>query len=60
MADRLNLRVVAEGVETQAQAELLFSHDCHALQGFLLARPMPIDTWLETVRGRARNDGPAK
>ncbi|CAM5219869.1 Diguanylate cyclase (GGDEF)-like protein/PAS domain S-box-containing protein OS=Castellaniella defragrans OX=75697 GN=HNR28_000027 PE=4 SV=1 [Castellaniella defragrans] len=52
MADRLNLRVVAEGVETQEQSEFLFSHNCHALQGYLFARPMPIETWLETVRSR--------
>jgi diguanylate cyclase (GGDEF)-like protein/PAS domain S-box-containing protein len=52
MADRLNLRVVAEGVETQEQSAFLFDHNCHALQGFLLARPMPIETWLDTVKAR--------
>ncbi|WP_322996117.1 EAL domain-containing protein [Castellaniella sp.] len=52
MADQLNLRVVAEGVETDDQARVLFQHDCHALQGFLLARPMPIDTWIQRVRKR--------
>ncbi|MGB6242290.1 MAG: EAL domain-containing protein [Castellaniella sp.] len=52
MADQLNLRVVAEGVETEDQSRFLFQHDCHALQGFLLARPMPIDSWLQIVRER--------
>jgi EAL domain-containing protein (putative c-di-GMP-specific phosphodiesterase class I) len=52
MADRLNLRVVAEGVETEEQSAFLFEHQCHALQGFLLARPMPIETWLDTVQAR--------
>jgi diguanylate cyclase (GGDEF)-like protein/PAS domain S-box-containing protein len=52
MADRLDLRVVAEGVETEEQSAFLFEHQCHALQGFLLARPMPIETWLDTVRAR--------
>ncbi len=52
MADRLNLRVVAEGVETEEQSAFLFEHHCHALQGFLLAHPMPIETWLDTVQAR--------
>lgn len=52
MAAQLDLRVVAEGVETQEQADFLFANDCHALQGYLLARPMPIPTWLEGVRIR--------
>ncbi|WP_322997597.1 EAL domain-containing protein [Castellaniella sp.] len=54
MADQLNLRVVAEGVETEDQSRFLFQHDCHALQGFLLARPMPIDAWISIVRERGR------
>ena len=37
----LGLRVVAEGVETQEQLEALAAADCDAVQGFLLARPMP-------------------
>ncbi|CAM5786420.1 EAL domain-containing protein [Castellaniella caeni] len=52
MADQLNLRVVAEGVETEEQSRFLFVHDCHALQGFLLARPMPIPDWLAIVHER--------
>ena len=41
MAQSLNLAVVAEGVETQAQADLLLSLGCTTVQGFLLGRPMP-------------------
>ncbi|HWL29267.1 MAG TPA: EAL domain-containing protein, partial [Burkholderiaceae bacterium] len=51
MARQLNLRVVAEGVETQAQADFLKQHGCDALQGFLLDRPMPIDDWLARDAG---------
>lgn len=41
LAIKLGLRVTAEGVETQEQAEILLRLGCHQLQGFLLGRPMP-------------------
>lgn len=41
MADALALDVVAEGVETQQQVEVLASLDCHKAQGYLFGRPMP-------------------
>jgi EAL domain-containing protein (putative c-di-GMP-specific phosphodiesterase class I) len=40
MAHTLDLRVVAEGVETEAQRDLLVATGCDELQGFLFARPM--------------------
>jgi diguanylate cyclase (GGDEF)-like protein len=39
----LDLRVVAEGVETAAQSDLLLAQGCHQQQGYLFARPMPAD-----------------
>jgi diguanylate cyclase (GGDEF)-like protein/PAS domain S-box-containing protein len=39
LAQNLNLIVVAEGVETEAQASYLKRHQCDELQGFLLCRP---------------------
>lgn len=41
LAAKLGMRTVAEGIETQAQLEQLRRTRCDAVQGFLLARPMP-------------------
>jgi len=41
MARALDYRVVAEGVETYAQAASLRGYGCHEMQGFLYGRPMP-------------------
>ena len=38
----LGLHVIAEGVETEAQREFLARSDCHAWQGYLLSRPVPV------------------
>jgi diguanylate cyclase (GGDEF)-like protein len=43
LAHALDLRVVAEGVETEGQRLVLHSLRCDELQGFLFARPMPAD-----------------
>lgn len=37
----LDLRVIAEGVETERQLEMLRSHGCREMQGFLFSRPIP-------------------
>jgi EAL domain-containing protein (putative c-di-GMP-specific phosphodiesterase class I) len=41
----LGLTVIAEGVETTEQRDLLTSHGCHAFQGFLYSRPLPLDDY---------------
>lgn len=41
MASKLQLAVVAEGVETQEQLEFLRAADCDLVQGYFLGRPMP-------------------
>lgn len=37
----MGLKVIAEGVETDAQAEFLRAHDCDEMQGFLLSQALP-------------------
>uniref|UniRef100_UPI002584A598 EAL domain-containing protein n=1 Tax=uncultured Massilia sp. TaxID=169973 RepID=UPI002584A598 len=44
MAHALNMAVVAEGVETEEMLELLRAARCDQAQGYLLAKPMPLDT----------------
>ena len=46
VANHLKLRVVAEGVETQAQADFLIQNHCECLQGYLYSRPQPLQGWL--------------
>lgn len=51
MAGALGLQVVAEGVETRAQADFLVAHGCHSLQGYLFSRPTSADEWLAGLSG---------
>lgn len=43
MAQTLNLDVIAEGVETEVQREILANCDCNSYQGFLFGKAMPIE-----------------
>lgn len=43
MAESLNLKVIAEGVETEEQRQLLLSKGCTNYQGYLIGKPMPIE-----------------
>jgi diguanylate cyclase (GGDEF)-like protein len=54
----LNLRVVAEGVETEAQMEFLRERGCDEIQGYLLSRPLAADAfvaWWHAYDTRARD-----
>ncbi|MGN6828631.1 bifunctional diguanylate cyclase/phosphodiesterase [Paucibacter sp. M5-1] len=42
LGDSLGLQVIAEGVETEAQRALLAGLGCHAFQGYLFSRPLPV------------------
>jgi EAL domain-containing protein (putative c-di-GMP-specific phosphodiesterase class I) len=52
MARALNLRVVAEGVETEAQLAFLRRENCEIVQGFLHSRPVPAAEFETSLRAR--------
>lgn len=52
MAHGLELKVVAEGVETQAQLDFLRAQRCDEIQGFLISPPVPAERFAELLRGR--------
>ncbi len=43
MGAALGLDVIAEGVETEAQCEFLVANGCHAFQGYLFGKPVPLE-----------------
>jgi EAL domain-containing protein (putative c-di-GMP-specific phosphodiesterase class I) len=49
MANNLGLEVIAEGVETSVQRNFLLSHGCKMFQGYLFAKPMPIEAFEKTL-----------
>ncbi len=53
LARALNLRVIAEGVETAAQANLLKVHGCFLMQGYWFSRPLEINAFNKFVAADA-------
>jgi len=54
MAHSLDLRVIAEGVETAAQAQLLREKGCDEMQGFFFSRPLSGDDFVRLLQ---KDDG---
>jgi len=49
----LEMQVIAEGVETAKQIEILRAMGCDEIQGFYLGRPIPPDELTELLRNRS-------
>ena len=59
LAHGLRLEVVAEGVETQAQADMLKDIGCERAQGYLYSKPAPAETIEQLLRNNRAARGPA-
>ncbi len=51
MTEALGLDVIAEGVETKEQQEFLDLRGCHAFQGYLFGRPLPVGQFEASLKG---------
>lgn len=49
MMHRLNLPMIAEGVENPEQTKLLKNWDCNTVQGYYFARPMPAEAFEKLI-----------
>jgi predicted signal transduction protein with EAL and GGDEF domain len=52
LGKNLGLTVIAEGVETMQQVELLLQYECYFHQGYYFSRPIPYDALLELLHGK--------
>jgi diguanylate cyclase (GGDEF)-like protein/PAS domain S-box-containing protein len=53
MAKSLNLKVIAEGVEDEAQMSFLRTHHCDQIQGYYFSKPLAVDDVADKLRGAA-------
>ena len=52
MAKNLNLKVIAEGVENEAQLAFLRAHQCDEFQGYYFSPPLTVDKLSEKLQTR--------
>jgi len=50
MAHKLNIKVIAEGIETEVQRDILTAMGCDFGQGYLFSRPVPANDFIKLIR----------
>ena len=58
LSESMGLSVIAEGVELQAQADLLARQGCHAYQGYLFSKPLPLAALEAFARSKFDSSSP--
>lgn len=57
MSHTLGLPVIAEGVETREQADMLLGFGCNEMQGYYFSRPVPADEYEKIlIKGSLKNE----
>ena len=51
LAKKLNMQIVAEGIESREQVDFLVSQECDLIQGYFFAKPMPVEEYAEKYCG---------
>ena len=55
LGQKLNLRVIAEGVETEAQVAFLRENNCHEMQGYYFSEPVAASKVEDLLKARLRS-----
>lgn len=56
LGKNLSLAIIAEGVETQQQMQILLDHQCHLQQGFYFSRPVPFELIIKLMSDKKYPD----
>ncbi len=56
LAESMGLVVIAEGVENEQQRRFLAHHGCHAYQGYLFSKPLPLEDFEAYITVAARDE----